>query len=144
MIKYVGLYFVGLMISMFFLKEAIVFFNSAVFGLKLTSVYVNDSFQLTFRIFLSFFFGAAYFFFKVQRYKLKLTNLQVIYSIVGLLGLFVFIGFIQGLINSEALAKENIFVHRLFPLWLTFPFIILYYGCLLKYIYKIKTIKWFW
>lgn len=144
MIKHVGLYLIGLIISVIFLKEVVIFINTRILDATLLSIQVNDDFQLGFRFFLSYFFGAAYFFFKIQRLGISLTTKQVVFSIIGLITVFILIDFIQVFITLKILSKEQIFTHRILPLWLTFPCIILYFGILSKYGYKRMDIKWFW
>jgi len=144
MIKFVGLYFIGLIISVLFLKEAIIFINTNVFDAILVSTKVNDYFQLVIRIFLSYLFGAAYFFFKIQRLNIILKTEQIIFSMSGLIFMLIFINFLQVFITLKLLSKERIFIHSILSLWITFPCIILYFGMLLKYGFKRSDIKWFW
>lgn len=144
MIRHIGLYLIGLVISLFFLKGVLVFINTRIFGADLASIYVNDYLQLVFRVFLAYIFGAAYFFFKIQRLEIRVTTKQVIYSIIGLILMFIVIDFVQFLIILKILPGKRAFTHSILPLWLTFPCIILYFGVLLKYGLKKNEIKWFW
>ena len=144
MIRYFGLYFVGLVISVFFLDVVINFINTRILNITLISTQVNDYFQLGLRIFISYFFGAAYFFFKIQRLKITLSVRQIIFSIIGLILLLIVIDFLQVLITLKILGREQIGTRSILALWLTFPCIILYFGVLLKYGYRRTDIKWFW
>lgn len=144
MIKYVGLYLIGLLISVFFLREFIIYIDTDILSAKLTSFRVNDYFLIDVRIFLSFLFGAAYFFFKIQQAKVNPTTRQIILSIIGLIIILIFISFVQTLVSLKIFSQEQVFMNSILPLWLTFPFSVLYFGLLLKYGYKKRDIKWFW
>lgn len=144
MIRYLGLYLVGLVISVCFLEDVINLINTRILNVTLVSTQVNDNFQLGLRIFISYFFGAAYFFFKIQRLKITLSVSQIIFSIIGLILLFIMIDFLQVLITLKVIRGEQINVRSILALWLTFPSIIMYFGVLLKYGYKRTDIKWFW
>lgn len=144
MMKYIGLYAIGLIISVFFFREVIVFINTNILDATLVSIQANDYFQLGFRIFLSYSFGAAYFFFKVQRLRIDLTIRQTIFSVIGLMAVLIIIDFIQIFITLKVLSREYLFINRILPLWLTFPGVILYFGILIKYGYKRRDIKWLW
>ena len=144
MIKHVGLYLLGLIISVFFLGSIINFFNTKVLGATLISTQVNDYFQLGLRIFISYFFGAAYFFFKIQRLNITLSVRQIIFSIIGQILLLIVVDFLQVFITLKVLGREQIGTRSILAIWLTFPCIILYFGVLIKYGYKRPDIKWFW
>lgn len=144
MIKYIGWYLIGLIICLLLLDKAVIFINTRFLEIILISTRANDYFQLGFRIFFSYFFGATYFLFKIRKLQIHLTNKQIIFSIIGLIIMLVIIDFIQILITLKILFREQIFVRSILPLWLTFPCVILYFGTLLKYGYKRKDIKWLW
>ncbi|MEI9942918.1 MAG: hypothetical protein WDN26_01735 [Chitinophagaceae bacterium] len=141
-LKYIGWHIIGLAFAIFFLREIIVFINSR-FAINMISTQVNDYFQVGVRIFLSYCFGAAYFFFKTQRLKINLTDKQVFFSVISLLTIIVAIDFIQVLIISLVLLKKQMYMRLILPLWLSFPIVIFYFACIFKYWYR-KNIKWFW
>lgn len=143
MIRFLGIYLLGLFISVFFLGDILAYFNTGVMNISLISNRPNDLYQLGLRILISYFFGMVYFIFKVKLLKIDLSIGQIILSTAGLILLFIIIDFLQVLVRLFLFKSQTINIYSILPLWLTFPCILIYYGIILKYGYKRKDIKWF-
>ncbi len=133
--KYVSLYLVGLIVTVIFFANTLLFIYARVWDGPITSIRMNDDFQLGLRIFLSYSFGALYFYFKVKRFKIFLTTQQVALSIIGLIIVLFLVNIVYILI-LRLLQMPELFIHRISPLWLTFPSAILYYSILIKHGFK--------
>jgi len=144
MIRFIGWYIVGLVVCLMALKDVILSLNTMIFHATPVSLQANDAFLLIVRIFLSYLFGSAYFYFKIQKSKIDIRTRDIIFSMLGLIILLIVIDLIQVFITLKILSKEKIFMRSILSLWITFPCIILYFAMLLKYGYKRSEIKWFW
>lgn len=136
MLKYAGIHIIGLVLSVGLLLHVFNYINTGILHADLMSVQPNDKFQLLLRIFVSYIFGAAYFYFKLTRVKYIPSSRQIILSAMGLIILLIVIDFVQVFVTINLLSRPHIFVHRILPLWLSYPCIILCFGLFQRYLLK--------
>jgi hypothetical protein len=144
MLRFVFIYAIGLIISVPVLKWCILYINTDVLQVILVSQQLNDLFELGFRIFLTVFFGAAYFGFKMRRSSISLTTRQLIFSVLGLIVAIIFADVGQVIVATRFLGMRQLHIRGILPLWLTFPVMITYFAILLGPVYRILPRKRFW
>ena len=120
MLKYLSLHFLILIVVGLFLKDIIIYLYAEVLNFKLISMRVNDSFQLSIRIIVTYVFWGSYFFFKAEKSKIRFSNKLILFSILGAFVLFLFVIFLKFLF-LKLFNKAQLSVDSILPLWLTFP-----------------------